>query len=204
MPLSIYGTGSITFLLGAFPFPAFASAVIWINEVMLYYVLIIKNTALNWNSTDLEVSPGVAVHSDFLSRVIHFSIICAGTLLLCNAAPFTIWQQATRTYTARDTTGTGLYTVIAKHIACHAVPLHNKNIEQQSWSLTVPNLHSLCPVSGSFFDTLILGYLVSQLSSRRKPWDGCMLITIIACYTGHHFMFAQTVLCIEGRVPTFG
>lgn len=37
-----------------------------------------------------KYSPGVTLHSDVLSRVENVSIVCAGTLLLLNAAPSAI------------------------------------------------------------------------------------------------------------------
>ncbi len=106
-----------------------------------------KHTAVNWQSTALvwkrlKGSPGIAVHSDILSRIIVFSIICAGTVLLLNTASFTIWQQASRTYTAWDTLCTDLNSVTEMYLTCHSASLvymcriFNNSHEPESQSYT--------------------------------------------------------------------
>lgn len=50
-----------------------------------------------------EYVPGVAVHFNSLSWFVGLSVISAGTMRLLNTTSFTVGQQASRTYAARDT-----------------------------------------------------------------------------------------------------
>lgn len=216
MPFSVYGAGSITLTICAFPFSAFASAMIWIDEVMSSCMFInfffFKHTQL-WTETALyylgkkkkrfKGSPGIAVHSGSLSRMIRFSVICAGTVLLLNTASFTIWQQASRTYTAWDTLCTGLHTETAIYLICHTAALvYMSRIFNKSWI----RLNLTQSVSGVWqllwhSDPLTPGFAFEQLKktigSVHTDDNDSVLHTV------HRFMLLKLCFVIEGRAEWF-
>lgn len=119
-----------------------------------------------------KFSPGITPHSDLLSRVVNLSIVCAGTLLLRNAASSAVWQQTGGAHAAWDT-GADLRTITAD--TCR--------LSTFSYSICISFLtmkqstviRSQCLASGRSSDTLHPEFPVGHLSSPSKPWDRHML-----------------------------